>query len=224
MQEKTKKVSPIKERILYFVETLGVSKRKFYERIGVSRGTLESDSGITEDVMAKFLAEFPEISEKWLLTGEGEMLKRNEVKMEIEGVDRRRALPLLPVEAIAGWDGSMPAGVMEWQCEWMDMPNFIIRGADYLIRVMGDSMYPEYRSGDIVACRRLTEITFFQWGKIYVIDSNQGVMLKRIEECDDDPDSILCVSENPRHRPFRISKSDIRSLSLVVGMIRGSEI
>ena len=224
MQEKTKKVSPIKERILYFVETLGVSKRKFYERIGVSRGTLESDSGITEDVMAKFLAEFPEISEKWLLTGEGEMLKRNEAKKEIEGIDRRRALPLLPVEAIAGWDGSMPSGVMEWQCEWMDMPNFIIRGADYLIRVMGDSMYPEYRSGDIVACRRLTEITFFQWGKISVIDSNQGVMLKRIEECDDDPDCILCVSENPRHRPFRISKSDIRSLSLVVGMIRGSEI
>lgn len=224
MQEKTKKVSPIKERILYFVETLGVSKRKFYERINVSRGTLESDSGITEDVMAKFLAEFPEISEKWLLTGEGEMLKRAEMRMEIEGIDRKKALPLLPVEAIAGWDGTMPTGVMDWQCEWLDMPNFIIRGADYLIRISGDSMYPEYRSGDIIACRRLSEVTFFQWGKIYVIDSNQGVMLKRIEEAEDNPDYILCVSENPRHKPFRLLKSDIRSLSLVVGMIRGSEI
>ena len=224
MQEKTKKVSPIKERILYFVETLGVSKRKFYERINVSRGTLESDSGITEDVMAKFLAEFPEISEKWLLTGEGEMLKRAEMRMEIEGIDRKKALPLLPVEAIAGWDGTMPTGVMDWQCEWLDMPNFIIRGADYLIRISGDSMYPEYRSGDIIACRRLSEVTFFQWGKIYVIDSNQGVMLKRIEEVEDNPDYILCVSENPRHKPFRLPKFDIRSLSLVVGMIRGSEI
>ena len=77
MQEKTKKISPIKERILYFVETLGISKRRFYERINVSRGTLESESSITEEILTRFLAAYPDISETWLLTGEGEMLKKS---------------------------------------------------------------------------------------------------------------------------------------------------
>lgn len=73
MQENEQKVSPIKQRILYFANTLGVSKREFYKKIGVSRGTLESNTGITEETLAKFIDVFPNISVDWLLTGKGEM-------------------------------------------------------------------------------------------------------------------------------------------------------
>lgn len=75
MQEKERKISPIKQRILQFVENLGISKRKFYEETGISRGTLESNTGITEDIMAKVFAAHPELSSEWLLTGEGDMMK-----------------------------------------------------------------------------------------------------------------------------------------------------
>lgn len=60
-----------------FASTLGISKRDFYAKIGVSRGTLESKTGITEDVITKFFATYPEISIEWLMTGEGEMLKNS---------------------------------------------------------------------------------------------------------------------------------------------------
>lgn len=60
---------------MYFASTLGISKRDFYSKIGVSRGTLESPTGITEDVVAKFIAIFPDINSDWLLTGKGDMLK-----------------------------------------------------------------------------------------------------------------------------------------------------
>lgn len=73
MQEKEQKISPIKQRILEFAETLGISKRDFYTQIGVSRGTLESKTGITEDVMAKFIATFPDVSLEWLIRGRGDM-------------------------------------------------------------------------------------------------------------------------------------------------------
>lgn len=69
MQEEKQNISPIKQRILSFAETLGISKREFYSQIGVSRGTLESKSSITEDVMARFIARFPQVSPSWLLTG-----------------------------------------------------------------------------------------------------------------------------------------------------------
>lgn len=75
MQEKEQYISPIKQRILLFAGTLGISKRDFYAKIGVSRGTLESKTGITEDVITKFLATYPAVSVNWLMTGEGDMLK-----------------------------------------------------------------------------------------------------------------------------------------------------
>lgn len=69
MQEKEQKISPIKQRILEFAENLGISKRKFYDTIGVSRGTLESPTGITEDILSKFIAAFPNVNIVWLITG-----------------------------------------------------------------------------------------------------------------------------------------------------------
>ena len=75
MQDKEQKISPIKQRILQFAETLNISKRDFYKTIGVSRGTLESKTGITEDIVAKFIATYPEISVEWLITGEGNIFK-----------------------------------------------------------------------------------------------------------------------------------------------------
>ena len=217
MQEKIQKTSPIKERILYFIETLAISKREFYRITGISRGTLESNTGITEEIMARFFANFPKVSEKWLLTGEGNMLK-SEIE-EVETTSWRKKLPLLPMSAVAGWSGVEEMGVRCSDCQWVELPDILDFGADFLIRANGDSMSPTYCSGDILACKSIRELNFFQWGKVYVIDSSQGVMVKRLEQSDDD-ESILCVSDNPRFRPFSLRKDEIRSISLVVGLIR----
>ena len=73
MQEKEQKISPIKQRILQFADNLNISKREFYAKIGVSRGTLESKTGITEDVT------FPDVSIEWLMQGKGRMKVDKEV-------------------------------------------------------------------------------------------------------------------------------------------------
>lgn len=74
MQEKIQKISPTKQRILQFVDTLGISKRDFYAATGISRGTLESSTGITEDTIAKVFATYPDLSPMWVVLGKGEML------------------------------------------------------------------------------------------------------------------------------------------------------
>jgi len=56
---------------LQYIDTLSISKRDFYAQTGISRGTLESNTGITEDTVAKFIAFYPNISPNWLLTGAG---------------------------------------------------------------------------------------------------------------------------------------------------------
>ncbi len=77
MQKNRQKISPIKQRILQFVDTLNISKRDFYAKIQVSRGTLESHTGITEDILAKFIATYDEISIEWLITGKGNMIRKD---------------------------------------------------------------------------------------------------------------------------------------------------
>lgn len=66
--------SPIKSRILQFIDTHCSSKREFYAKTGISRGTLESKTGISEDTFTKIFATYHELSPTWVLVGEGAML------------------------------------------------------------------------------------------------------------------------------------------------------
>lgn len=229
---------------MQFAATLGISKRDFYTKIGVSRGTLESGTGITEDVMAKFIATYPHVSSEWLLTGNGNMLKESDKNPSAEGKDKNidkheqstisidlgtctqqfpytdnavKGIPLIPLSAMAGaFTGD--TSVMEYECERYVIPAF--KGADFLIQVKGDSMQPTYYSGDLVACERVPlNDLFFQWNKTYVLDTKQGPLIKRIMPGSDN-EHILIVSDNNNYPPFELSKDQFYGVALVRGIVR----
>ena len=130
-------------------------------------------------------------------------------------------IPLIPLDAVAGFPAESGGGVRLEDCERYVIPEFENKGANFLIRVSGDSMVPLYYSGDLLACRKITDIRFFQWGTVYVLETSQGVLVKRVQESVDHADSILCVSENSSvHHPFLLPCDDIRSLSIIVGLVR----
>ena len=223
MQEEKQNISPIKQRILSFAETLGISKREFYTQIGVSRGTLESKSSITEDVMARFIARFPQVSPSWLLTGKGDMIISQNTDMKNEELpvahrtESNEGIPLIPINAMAcAFTGDQ--SVMEYECDRYIIPSF--KGADFLIGVKGSSMYPRYNSGDIVACKRLNlQDLFFQWNKVYVLDTDQGPLIKRIKP-GTDKGHVTIVSDNKDYEPFELAIDHIYHVALVVGVIR----
>lgn len=130
------------------------------------------------------------------------------------------SLPLIPLDAVAGLPGDDNDGVLFDNYERYTIPEFSAKGAQYLIRVSGTSMLPKYNNGDILACRKIDEITFFQWGKVYVMDTRQGMLVKKVFPDKSNPDNVLCVSENKSEfPPFSLPKEEIRSLSIVVGVI-----
>lgn len=126
-------------------------------------------------------------------------------------------IPLIPLDAVAGFCAGNSAQILEYECERFIVPTF--RGAEFLIQVKGSSMYPKYSSGDIVACKKLPLDTFFQWNKVYVVDTEQGVLIKRIKQGKDE-DHIILVSENERYDSFPLHKQDIHALAIVIGVIR----
>lgn len=135
--------------------------------------------------------------------------------------DHGHGIPLIPIDAVAGLPSIMTDSVTQTDCDHYCVPDFTDKGVEYLIRVSGSSMYPKYANGDILGCVRVKDILFFQWGKVYVLDTSQGALVKRVFECKDDPTLITLISDNKEHYPaFNIPKNDIRSLSLVAGVIR----
>jgi phage repressor protein C with HTH and peptisase S24 domain len=125
-------------------------------------------------------------------------------------------IPLIPFEAMAGvFSGEL--SVTEAQCETLIVPGL---KADFVIPVSGNSMEPRYYSGDMVACQNVSlSDVFFQWGRVYVIDTNQGVLLKRVKK-GSSPATISLVSENPGYEPVEFPRADVHHIALVRGLVR----
>jgi phage repressor protein C with HTH and peptisase S24 domain len=223
MQENNRDFSVLKKRILQYLDIKGISKYECYQNTGITNGVFSQLNGMSEDNMLKFLSYYSDISPEWLLAGTGEMLKSGKKPAIIKVSEGDSAgIPLIPFDAVAGFDGSDNPGVRYEDCERYVVPEFEKSGVEFVVRVSGSSMYPKYSNGDILACRKINNILFFQWGKIYVIDSSsQGILVKRIYEDAKNQDNIILVSDNKeKYPPHPMPKSDIRSLSIVLGVIR----
>lgn len=213
-----KNFSTQKERIIQFIDYKGISKNKFYIETGISNGVLDKKSGLSMDTIEKFYSTYPEINPEWLLTGKGEMLKEDNRSLPVAlPAGEQTGIPLIPIEAMGGI-ASGEVSVLELECERYVVPMF--KGADFLIPVKGSSMVPKYNSGDVVACKRVPmQDIFFQWNKVYVLDTNQGAIIKRVAKSET-PESIKIVSENSKYEPFDLHLSQIYSISIVLGVIR----
>jgi chromosome segregation ATPase len=80
-QKKVKILTPIKERILQFVDYEKINKTFFFEKIGIASTNFRGEgakSDLGTDKIVKILTEFPEINSEWLLTGKGKMLRSEE--------------------------------------------------------------------------------------------------------------------------------------------------
>ena len=211
----------IVEKISQYLEFKGIPVSVAEREIGMTNGSLSkpfsNGTNIKTDTLEKFLKKYTEISAEWLLSDQGEMLKDVSVKSYVKPENEVPELQLIPIDAMAGY-GEGGIEVMNFEGETFKVPTF--RGAEFLISVKGTSMYPKYSSGDIVACKKIPlNDLFFQWNKVYVLDTAQGAIIKRIKKGKDD-NHVLLVSDNVNYDPFELHLSVINAVSIVMGVIR----
>lgn len=200
------------------MENKGINDNQMTVAAGLSVGLLgklkKNGKGMSSVNIEKILSSYPELNAEWLLTGKGDMIKENNsIKLSEDGT----GIPLIPVEAMAGcFTGSQT--VLLQECERYVVPAF--KNADFLIRVSGDSMVPRYFSGDMVVCKMLSLADiFFQWGKVYVLDTDQGALIKKVERGSSN-DTITLVSENQAYQPFELLIRQVYHIAIVMGLIR----
>lgn len=220
-----------KERLDELIEYYSKGNKSHFAKIlGVKAQTINTwltrNTYDTELIFAKCKG----VNAEWLLTGCGNMIDyskceessketavNEKLPVAAKTDDHSQGIPLIPINAMAGaFTGDQQ--VLEYECERYVVPAF--KGADFLIPVKGVSMHPRFSSGDIVACKRLSmENVFFQWNKVYVIDTDQGPLIKRLKP-GSDKEHVLVVSDNTAYDPFELAVSSIYNVALVIGVIR----
>ena len=125
--------------------------------------------------------------------------------------------PRIPFEAAAGALSIVTDSVAESDCERLPViPLFPTY--DFTIFVKGDSMLPDIKSGDELACRFIREAAAIKWGETYVLDTADGVVVKNVHR--GPGSSIICRSLNPRFEDFTVDRTEIYRMARVVGLLR----
>ena len=193
-------------------------------RLGITQGALSKIKNgmmIPSDELAERIAKtwsvdnFREKAEEARREDTLKILKGAKQLVEVENIDFAKTKPRLPVSAAAGSLAEYSQGVLREQCEQMpiirNFPDY-----DYTMFIKGNSMEPKYESGDEIAIKKADYI--IEWGKDYVLDTQDGVIFKKIYE---DGENIRCVSYNHEEYPdFLVPKSIIYGYYKFVGLVR----
>ena len=107
------------------------------------------------------------------------------------------------------------------------METTLIPKCDGGLRIVGDSMYPLLKSGDIVLYKQLGDINDIFWGDMYLlsidIDGEEYVTVKYIQKSDR-AGYVKLVSQNQHHADKDVEISRIRAIALVKASIRMNSI
>lgn len=212
------------QRISQIISKFGLSKAEFARKIGEKPQTVSNwvsrDNG--KNVLDKIIQAFPEINPEWLMTGYGDMTKGDSKKFEpapksseTNAISNDYETYLLPQSAMGGTLSGFPAdGAALQNCEKVISP---ICGVDFAITVYGDSMSPEYPSGSRVLIKKINPDVFIDWGKAYVLDTSNGVIIKEVVESEKEG-CIRCHSINPdpKFSDFDVPMSEIYGIYRVL--------
>jgi phage repressor protein C with HTH and peptisase S24 domain len=206
------------------------NKAQFSKLLGVSPQTISAWIARNTFDSELIYAKCRYINPSWLLTGQGDMLVKNDVQQNVE--TKREAIPamegipsdiapipLVTEHAAAGF-GNDCFSIQESDVkDYYIIPKFRFNHVDFMIEVSGISMYPHFKSGDVIACTILHEAKYIQWNRCHVIATrNQGILVKRIMPSEKEG-CFKIVSENKDFPPFDLPKEDITGLALVVGCV-----
>ena len=156
---------------------------------------------------------------KWLITGEGDMLSSTSsaqpqpsVKNERVVDDEAYKVPLVPISALGGSLNDFNTAVCRDDCETVISP---IKDIDMAIKISGDSMEPEYPSDSQVFIKKVNERAFLEWGRVYVLNTCNGIVIKRLMPTND-PNTVLCESINPKYPPFEVNLENVNGVYRVI--------
>ncbi len=143
-------------------------------------------------------------------------------KLRTDRLIDRQQIPIYDMEAVAGL---VPLFADQYSQSIVEvMETTLIPKCDGGLRIVGDSMYPLLKSGDIVFYKQIHDIlNNIVWGEMYLVsfdvDGDEYVSVKYLQKSDI-PDHVVLVSYNEHHKPMEIHVNRIRALAFIKASLR----
>lgn len=214
-----------KEKIRTLVKQYGGTQKAFATLVGITQPTVANwiaADQIPAGGAAKIHSALPDVPLQWLMDDSDAPLPTTQSGDWGDEFGQGR------IPGGVSFYASMPCSAGQnfafeddRYTEQIVIPGFRV---DAYFPVNGSSMEPTLMSGDIIGIRKMDSMESLRPDCIYLVfTSDQERMIKRVENIDPASDTITLVSDNPKHRPFQVMKSQVTAIYRVVNLIRGLE-
>lgn len=239
----------VKQRLIQFLDGIGMSKTEFGRRIGASSAYVTSiRKSIPAEKLMLIKEQFPQLNIDWLITGEGNkynddvrpanteepqpftenkhgnrFFKRSDGQLFVE-------VPLVPYNAIGSPDDEF-AELIADRSRYKSVSFEVDRvghGRYFAFEVDGDSMDDgtrgSFERGDIVLVRELDRDDWmpklhFSKWRFWVVCWGNCVRLKEIIAQDEGTITLHSLNPSPEYTDFTLHLSDVRRLFNVIKKI-----
>lgn len=226
----------VRERISEYLDYKGVTITKAEHDLGWSKSSLLKSKNVSSDKVSEFVLFYDDVSPEWLLTGKGDMLRSAPTQSECGNIislsHPKTPDKIYPISEFNLYDIDVSAGLSRLfsgdgdrnraYLGKISIPN--MPRCDGAVKVIGDSMYPLLKSGDIIAYREVHNIESVQYGEIYILqienDQDISVVVKYVKKSSEGSDYLNLVSYNKEHDPKDVRKETITAMARVILCIR----
>ena len=220
------------ERVKSIRKALGMTQDQLSQQLGIGKSALsmiETGKAKLSSRNRNILVQDLNVNPEWLDTGHGAMFNA-EPDLTAYRLRTDNSLPMqsVPLYSIEGTAGLVPLFADQAQAKpvnYIHIPN--LPKCDGAIYIVGDSMYPLLKSGDIVLYKQLRDIDDIFWGDMYLlsidIDGEEYVTVKYIQKSDR-AGFVKLVSQNPHHADKEVAVDRIRAIAIVKASIRMNSI
>lgn len=131
-------------------------------------------------------------------------------------IRQKAGAPLVPAEYISLAMQGVDIGA-KLSLPLHKIPNMI--AADFLMQVNRDCMADHIQKTDIIGIRLIPFPSFYQPDRIYVISTEQDVLIRNVSG-DNTSDTISLIASNPNYKAFEIEKKNILGVGIIEGLVR----
>ena len=220
-------------RVKLIRKALGMTQEQLSQRLGIGKAALsmiETGKAGLSTRNRNILVQELNVNAEWLDGDDSADMFNLEPDLTSFRLKTDNTLPMqsVPLYSIEGTAGLVPLFADRRQMKPVDfihIPN--LPKCDGAIYVVGDSMYPLLKSGDIVLYKQLHDLHDIFWGDMYLlsidIDGEEYITVKYVQKSATEG-FVKLVSQNPHHADKDVAMSRIRAIALVKASIRMNSI
>ena len=220
------KNSDIISRIKYLIQLKRISQAEFARRINIDPSNLckhlTSKLPITDVLINRIVVEMG-VSKQWLKYGDdvpySKVAGQSVEVLDVEklSVVKQPGIPVYDIDVTAGCEELSVMFTQDKIDGCVSLPR--MSQNSIIVRVSGNSMYPEINDGGYIAIRPVKNIDTIFWGHIYVVVTEDYRLVKYVRRDNADDKKIILHSANPEYDDMELPKSSIKNLFLVEAIL-----